>query len=174
MLHVMVDLETLGNNSHSVITSMGAVMFDPNNGNEDFTHTFYRVVDPQTYVDAGMKVDVSTIMWWMQQSEQARNAICNPGESLKSVLDMFTNWYPKGGLFWGNGATFDNVILSNAYMLSGLKKPWGYSDDRCYRTLKNLYPRVAVNQEGTYHNALDDAINQAKHLVKIFKEVGLT
>lgn len=162
--HVMVDLETLGNNSSSVILSIGAVAFNLN-GDETFTETFYSAVDPQSCVDCGLKIDVSTIMWWMKQSDEARKAFEVAGSPIYDTLLGFANWYPKGAKFWGNGATFDNVILSNAYTAVQLKKPWGYADDRCYRTVKALYPDVKAERVGVYHNAVDDAVTQAKHLV---------
>lgn len=162
--HVMVDLETLGNNSSSVIISIGAVAFDLDK-NETFTDTFYSVIDPQSCVDVGLKMDVSTVMWWMKQSDGARKAFDKTGNKLAGVLGAFSMWYPEGAKFWGNGATFDNVILSNAYAACKIKKPWGYADDRCYRTVKALYPDVKVERVGVYHNAVDDAVTQAKHLV---------
>lgn len=162
--HVMVDLETLGNNNNSVILSIGAVAFDLRE-DEEFTNTFYAVVDPQSCIDVGLKMDVSTIMWWMQQSDDARKALDKKGDPLLGILSKFSDWYPKGAKFWGNGATFDNVILSNAYTACKMQKPWRYSDDRCYRTVKALYPDVKVERVGIHHNAVDDAITQAKHLV---------
>lgn len=162
--HVMVDLETLGNGSNSVIISIGAVAFDLDK-TETFTDTFYSVINPQSCIDVGLKMDVSAVMWWMRQSEEARKAFDKEGSPLSEVLNSFALWYPKGAKFWGNGATFDNVILSNAYVACKMKKPWGYSDDRCYRTVKALYPDVKSERVGVYHNAVDDAVTQAKHLV---------
>lgn len=162
--HVMVDLETLGNGSNSVIISIGAVAFNLDK-NETFTNTFYSVTNPQSCIDVGLKMDASTVMWWMRQSEEARKAFAKEGYPLPQELINFSNWYPDGAKFWGNGATFDNVILSNAYAACKIKKPWGYADDRCYRTVKALYPDVKVERVGVYHNAVDDAVTQAKHLV---------
>lgn len=164
--HVMVDLETLGNRSNSVIISIGAVAFDLDKS-ETFTDTFYSVVEAQSCVDAGLQMDASTVLWWMKQSDQARKAFEAIGSPIYDTLLGFANWYPKGAKFWGNGATFDNVILSNAYAACKMKKPWGYADDRCYRTVKTLYPDVKAERVGTYHNAVDDAVTQAKHLVAI-------
>ena len=59
-VNVMVDLETLGNGSESVIISIGAVEFDPETG--ELGREFYKVVDAQSCVDAGLKIDASTVM----------------------------------------------------------------------------------------------------------------
>lgn len=162
--HVMVDLETLGNGSNAVITSVGAVRFHAT-GIKD---SFYEFVDPQSCVDAGLKMDVSTVLWWMGQSDDARAAFKNKGLPLVTVLAAFDAWFPKDACLWGNGATFDNVILSNAYKAVGMKAPWPFWGDRCYRTVKAMYPDTkAPAFQGTAHNALDDAAHQARHLILI-------
>ena len=55
---------------------------------------------------------------------------------------------------------------------SGLKNPIKYRNQRDYRTLKALYPDVIAEFTGTKHNALDDAIHQAKHAVAIMRVHG--
>jgi hypothetical protein len=162
---VMVDLETLGNGSNAVIISIGAVEFDPDTdtlGNE-----FYVLVDPQSCVDTGLKMDVGTVLWWMKQSDQARSAFNRKGYALAEALRLFSEWYPAGAPLWGNGATFDNVIMTNAYKACGMEQPWKFWDDRCYRTLKNLLPGISLDRKGTHHNALDDAKTQALHANKL-------
>lgn len=162
---VMVDLETLGSGSNAVIISIGAVEFDPDT--ETLGREFYVLVDPQSCVDAGLKVDVGTVVWWMKQSDQARSAFNRKGYTLAEALQHFTDWYPAGAPLWGNGATFDNVIMTNAYKAVGRDQPWKFWDDRCYRTLKNLLPHVTLERSGTHHNALDDAKTQAVHANKL-------
>jgi exodeoxyribonuclease VIII len=162
--HVMIDIETLGNGSNAVLISLGAVEFNA----EGVYSAFYRNIDPQSCVDAGLKMDVSTVMWWMQQSDAARSVFKLQGEPLPNVLIHFNQWFPEDACVWGNGATFDNVILSNAYDACKIKKPWKYWADRCYRTTKALYPGVKPDPfAGTAHNALDDARHQALHLIRI-------
>ncbi len=75
---------------------------------------------------------------------------------------------------WGNGADFDNVILTSAYKRNDLELPWRYTNNRCYRTLKSLYPEIKLERSGTHHNALDDAISQANHLMSIFSHINNT
>lgn len=170
MDQVMVDLETLGNGSNAVIIAIGAVEFEATSGK--LGREFYCVVDGQSCVDAGMKVDVSTVMWWMKQDTAARAAFNNAGEPLPYALQSFAAWLPTGACVWGNGATFDNVILSNAYRAIGLPQPWPFWGDRCYRTLKNLFPEVPLARTGTHHNALDDAKSQALHAIALLQKLG--
>lgn len=166
MKNVMVDLETLGNGSNAVIIAIGAVEFDTESG---LGRVFYANIDPQSCVNAGLVMDVSTVMWWMKQSDQARAAFDKPSTTLTEALKAFFEWYPEDANMWGNGATFDNVILSNAYKATGLNRPWPYWADRCYRTLKALHPDIAAARTGTHHNALDDATTQATHAIQILK-----
>jgi hypothetical protein len=170
MADVMVDLETLGNGSTAAIISIGAVAFDAESGKIE--SEFYVNVDPQSCVDAGLKMDVSTVMWWMKQSDEARDAFNKPAVPLELALDMFKAWYPQSAALWGNGATFDNVILSNAYTLTGINRPWNFTKDRCYRTLKALRPDIKQEKVGVAHNALDDAKFQALHACKLLRAMG--
>lgn len=168
---VMADIETLGTGSNAVMISIGAVRFDP--ATKQITDRFYTRVDPQSCMDAGLTVTGSTILWWLQQSQEARDQFKGALPSLKMALDGFTAWMkkmPGKHRVWGNGATFDNVILTNAYAALKMERPWGYTDDRCYRTIKALYPDVA-KPSGTGlvgHRADHDAEYQAIHLMDIW------
>ena len=162
-MDVMLDLETLGTSSDSVVLAVGAVEFSE----AGIGRTFYEVIDPQTCVDAGLRIDASTVMWWMQQSDEARAGVCRAGLPLDVVLRYFREWLPQGAPVWGNGATFDNVIWGNAYRKLGESQPWAFYNDRCYRTLKNLHPNVPFTKPTIAHNALEDALAQARHAVSI-------
>ena len=162
---VMVDLETMGTGANSAIIAIGAVVFE----NYKVTDEFYRVVDLQSCIDAGLEMDASTVMWWMQQSDEARAQFNKSSNTLQEVLEDFSVWCPDNAQMWGNGAAFDNVILSNAYKKCGMTQPWKFWNDMCYRTLKNMNPKIKMERVGTYHNALDDAKSQALHLMKIFQ-----
>lgn len=166
---VMLDLETMGNNSNSVIIAIGAVAFD-----EDGVYDkFYVNVNMQTCLDVGMKVDGSTVEWWLTQSEDARDSLLKNRISIQSALSSFSKWYEDTNAeeLWGNGAMFDNTILGNAYKSCRMQIPWKFWNDRCYRTVKNMYPLVELERVGTHHNAVDDAETQALHLIKILKSI---
>jgi len=161
---VMLDLETLGTKPGSVIVAIGAVKFRDG----EILSEYYERIDPRSCVDAGLKVDVGTVMWWMRQDNAARLEIAKGGEPLKDVLEAFDNWIVNPEVeVWGNGVGFDNALLSAAYDAVKMDCPWEFYNDRCYRTLKNLYPQVGITRSGTHHNALDDARDQAIHLMKI-------
>lgn len=176
MNNVMVDLETLDNTPTSVIIAIGAVAFDETG----IGRTFYNVVSAKSCTDVGLTIGADTVMWWMKQDIKAKAAFGDGGIPLEQALFNFAVWYPEGAALWGNGATFDNVILANAYRAFSIaapgivkaKCPWKYNKDRCYRTLKALYPDIIAEMiGGVAHNALDDAAYQAKHAVKILRHI---
>lgn len=170
MLQVMLDLETMSTKSNAAIASIGAVMFSKDDGIID---KFYRTVDLRTCKGAGLHVDPETVKWWSQQSEEAQKALTIDNVSLNQALDDFNEWYGKDKKpVWGNGATFDNVIISHAYETINLTKPWPFYLDYCYRTMKKQFEKIeADKREGVHHNALDDATFQANHLIKILRTI---
>lgn len=178
MQHIMLDLETLDTKQTTVVISIGAVAFDPKT-NALGDHFYLELTaDVSSQQARGRTISGDTINWWMQQSNEARKVFdCvapNPNRvSTFEALSRFGLFVAANGdkdcEIWGNGADFDNVILGSLYESFGLNKPWSYSRNRCYRTMRNLGigPRRPT-RVGTYHNALDDAVTQATHLQEIY------
>lgn len=183
MKHVMLDLETMGNGSRAAIVAIGACEFDPVGVGVliDSSHWFYQQITLQSSVDAGLDIDANTVLWWLQQSDAARKSTFEGDKlwPLGDALHSFSQWmapFGKDAAVWGNASTFDNVIIRSAYKAVKLPVPWGFRGDKCYRTVINLLPeprRPAFERSGIAHNALDDAINQALYLQKVYKELRL-
>ena len=175
MPDVMLDLETMGTRPDSPIVAIGAVTFDVD------TYTigqhFYARVDLQSAVDLGARMDPSTVIWWMQQSDDARREITSGNRfHINEALQDFENWLREytgpvtATKIWGNGATFDNVILKEHYLRSSpnIEPPWKFWNDRCFRTVAARYANIEKDErKGTHHKAIDDAIFQVEHLFKI-------
>jgi exodeoxyribonuclease VIII len=176
--HVMIDLETWGTNNKAIIISLGAVKFDPMTDEDLTVDNFYCAIDPKSSQDYGLKVDANTIMWWIDpKNDEARAKWLGEVKvDLASTLEGFQDWYGGESLpTWGNGATFDNVLLRNAYDCVGLECPWKFWHDRCFRTLKNLTKlEDALPTFGVAHHALTDALNQAQHLRAVVRKLGIT
>lgn len=166
-MHVMIDLETMGQRPDAPIVAIGAVAFDATMVHEKF----YVTVDLQSSVDAGARIDPNTVMWWLGQSDKARAALITAETvDIITALERFGSWFRPGVVgVWGNGASFDNVIMVESYKRLGRTPPWEFWKDRCYRTIKSIYADVKLDRTGTHHNALHDAISQAKHLIAINK-----
>jgi hypothetical protein len=166
---VMVDLETMGTSFNAAILAVGAVYFEHGR----FNKSFHSNVDLKSSVELGLNIEPETVMWWMGQEHSARLTQKENPLPITTVLDAFAdwvNWIPNNENleFYGNSASFDLGILGNAYDLYKKERPWMFWNERCYRTIKNNYYTIQPDPfEGTPHVAVDDAMNQAKHLVKI-------
>lgn len=182
-MDLMIDLETFGTGPRAVIASIGAVAFDrtaePFKSPLEFQgEAFYKVVDIRS--QPGREYSPDTIYFWMNQPDEARKAIIpgriteremNYGEltSLGSALNQLTEFcrVRKIEKIWCYGATFDHVILMDAYKDAKQKFPVSYRDLLDMRTYVYVMPKAERPTFGTTHNALDDAINQAIWMQKI-------
>lgn len=177
--HVMLDLETLGVCSDAVVLSIGACYFQPETG--EIGNGFNMSIDIEDTCRYG-NITASTIKWWLTQSEPARMSVVSGTHTVDEVLDEFDKFLGGANnksLIWGNGADFDNVILSNLYQNADRVIPWGQYNNRCFRTLKKILAQTMSNEEppirqGTHHNALDDAIYQAQMANYICKKYSIS
>lgn len=174
MNDVMIDLETMSTAPDAAIVAIGAVKMDLQAGT--LGDTFYRTVDLQSAIDTGGRVDGSTIMWWLAQEEKAKAALAVAPIHINGVLQKLAAFLGDDSVVWGNGAAFDNVILTTAYKRCVGKRPWSYKNDMCYRTVRATFPGIKAeeNPKGAAHIAVNDAIYQANHLIKIYKEGRLS
>ena len=119
MNDIMLDLETMSLASNAAIVSIGAVQFDLKEGK--LGAEYYRNIDLASSVEYGLDMDPNTVMWWMQQGDEARAALAGGTLDLRSALRNFNDWLdslqiPWGERrIWGNGAAYDNVVMKNAY-----------------------------------------------------------
>lgn len=173
MVEIMLDLETMGKGPNAAITQIGAVVFDVE---KRITLERLQVyVDLEDSVRNGGEMDASTVVWWLQQDADARNSFNYATLSVNESLDLFTELVlrhepaeDEGVPVWGNGASFDNVILRRTYERAGKIAPWNFWQDRCYRTiLKSLPGYPKVDFEGVKHLAVDDAMHQVRQLMAI-------
>ncbi len=161
---IMLDIETFGNRPGSIIVAIGAVKFH----NGKIIDEFYQRITPASCEGLGLKMDTSTVLWWLQQSEAARLEITQTGRHLCEVLVDFSKFIDHDRQpIWGKGSDFDNALLTAAYQAAEHLLPWKYSANRCYRTLKNLFPSISYVPPTIAHHALEDARAQALHLIAI-------
>lgn len=174
MNQIMVDLETLDNTHTSVILAIGAVRFDLDALTVDNTG-FYENVSAKDCQRYGLTIGADTVRWWMQQSDEARTALIPAGRALPEALNLFRNfclWTTDLPVIWGNGSTFDNMILRHAFVRTGIEYPTPYYKDLCYRTMKTMVSWGKKPERGTKHNALEDAKYQANHLIEIVRWIS--
>lgn len=184
MNNLMIDIETLSTSKNSVIISLGAVFFDIETGK--LGSSFYYTITRESCWEYGLEEDGETLRWWSEQTEEARAVLtCPDAEALPQVLHDFAGWLGENipenqhAEIWGNGPSFDNAILDNAYKACGIKTPWRYRNERCVRTmvnigrqLLNIDPKKTIERVGTHHHALADAEHQAKYVSAIYQALN--
>ena len=172
---LVIDIETMGNTPGAAILSIGAVFIKEGKLREEF----YQHLDLESCLENGLKMDAGTVQWWMKQSDDARAAITlERGANIIAVLADFFSWVSESAQgaevqVWGNAATFDVVLMEEAYRRIGYDIPWKFWGHCCYRTLKNLFPGVPKPPEQRIkHHALHDAKWQALHLIAILEHIN--
>lgn len=172
--HVMFDIETLGLDSSAAIVSIGACRFDPRG-------------DPSASLPAGLferlvafgpgndKIDPATMLWWLQKDREvaARELLRQPRHDLAAVLSDFAFYIEGAEAIW-SFPMFDEAILRAACDRSGVAWPLHPKTTRCCRTLfKELgasigWSRQKDQDQLSAHSALNDAINQARAVQRLF------
>lgn len=171
MIRLMADLETTGTQAGCCILSIALVPFLA----ESPLESFYERISHRLSLDAGFTDDHDNLLWWDKQKpsvqEEAFSGIRSPYSVLESMVAYCqTLGEPKDIELWGNGKDFDNVILAAAFKKLGIKQPWHYRNNRCYRDLAAYYPAVPRVDPEIPHHALYDASAQALHASQIITQ----
>ena len=170
----MVDLETLGTVADAVIMSIGAIKFDLDSDAVD-DNGFYASVSIDSNLNMKRRIQEDTLIWWMKQPAEAQGVFHEGKQILEEALNNFSDWIGTGDYcLWSNGADFDLPMLAHAYAQHQKDTPWLFWNSRCFRTYKNLPQarQVVFTPVGVKHNAMTDALNQARHLQAIQRVVS--
>lgn len=174
---IMLDIEGLDTTPSSHILSIGALAFDADGGRPPHAPAkFYAVM---TNKEQNRKIGFDTVKWWLTQD---KNTFPTGSCPLIKGLNDLSKWLVEtveaiGGELeiWANGITYDIAALEDAYKQMGLSIPWKYNQVRDFRTLKKLFPEIQADSfVGRPHNAVDDAMNQARHAGKILTHIYAT
>lgn len=169
MNRIMLDLETLGTQAGCIVATLGAVRFT----GTEITDEIYLRLDIRAQQKAGLHLDADTVLWWLKREDAARAELtATPRMAPREALSRLYEWMHREGKvdeLWGNGADFDCGILAALYKHLGEDVPWRYHRHRCYRTMTSLRPEIQIERTGQHHNALDDARDQARHLMRIWQ-----
>ncbi|MGY3851488.1 3'-5' exonuclease [Aeromonas aquatilis] len=184
MNNVMLDLETMGKGPRAAIVTIGAVFFDPMTG--ELGAEFEAHIDLNDSARFG-EMDPDTMLWWLGKSDDARAALKPSGkhQPLNDALWGLYEWMVNGSEgndgnlnVWGNGTSFDNVILRNACQQTRVPPAWRYWNDRDVRTVVDMGrdllgfdPKKDMPFEGVAHRALDDAKHQARYVSAIYQRM---
>lgn len=179
MKHVMLDVETLGTSADACIISIGAVKFELDSSAMDDAG-FYASISVESNLLAGRRIQESTLLWWLNQDKAAQAVFHESKQTLQGALADLADWFGDGEhMVWSNGADFDLPMVSHAYTSCGMDVPWPFWRSRCFRTYAHLpgAKSVTVPFHGVKHNALADAVYQAKVVqaihARLFKKTAV-
>lgn len=174
MDNVMLDLETMGNKPGCKIMSIGACRFNPQTG--EIGDTFHKQIN---LANCPGSFDASTVLWWMHQDKEAQQKFYDNDKqgSAAEVIGSFMAWLNDGDKVWGNGSTFDNSILKATAGHLQIPVKWKFWNDRDVRTVVDLGRQIGIDPkkdmpfDGVKHDALADAIHQAKYVSLIIQKL---
>lgn len=181
--HLMMDIEAFGKKADSPVVSIGAVFFDPSTGNTG--SEFYKVISLESAMASGGVPDASTIIFWLKASPEARSElVMDDAIPLDDALLQLNEFIgenavngPDSVQVWGNGATYDNVLLEASYDRTGITCPWKFWNNRDVRTVVELgkavgcEPRYEILFDGEPHKAISDALHQVKYVSAIWQRL---
>lgn len=171
--HLMIDIETLGTKSNSVILSIAAVNFDLETGTS--ASIFNRRIDIQSCLDFGLELDSKTLQWWLNKvpSRICVDAFAGTTPLANALVDFFAyckNLRQDNLEVWGNSARFDLGLIENAATKACMLLPWQYYNERDVRTLVSFAPNIKKETDfiGEKHNPVHDCLHQIKYCSKIY------
>jgi len=176
--HVMLDIETLGTKPGAVIFQIGAVAFNPFkietlDKNNDHPSKFLDVrIDVENSLKHGHKIEYGTLRWWLEDGKGPLFYELLADETRMPVsvaLATLSNFYTSNNArhVWAQGASFDMPLVEAYYTEQGEEAPWKFWQTLDSRTMFNVEGK-RVKRSGVAHNALDDAIDQARSLQQLF------
>jgi hypothetical protein len=168
----MLDIETLGQGPGCVVISIAAVPFYRTDCKVGDAY-FHMNVDIESCLALGLKIDPSTLHWWIQKAglfQELQKDTYELKGTLLSLRSFIAHNCEKDVRVWGKGPSFDNAILRYAYDLVNQPLPWKYSRERCVRTDLDGYEdrlKNCLRFNGIEHNPVDDARHQIACMAKV-------
>jgi len=174
---VVIDFETCDTSPNAQVLTMGATLFNPttiSSVDELSRNTFYAEFKEQK----NRTLSIDTLAWWMQQTRKAQQTAFEGLHKIQpaEILTNFNKWLQdkKATHLVGNGASFDNPILSSLYRQYDIKPTLPFWCDLDLRTMKWLeggdkpkWPAGLIA-----HNAAHDAIYEAMQFQHIYKTLN--
>ena len=176
MKHIMVDIETLSTNSNGVVTTISAVEFELETGKTGVE--FEIAIDIKEQINAGAIIDIDTVVWWFSQDEEAIKSMLRLKKfKVDIALQLFNDWFDQIDTsnndikLWGNGVSFDNVMIRNLYKRHDIEFAlpfWCDNDVRTLVTLGNIDTR-SFDFKGIKHRGIDDCKHQVNYCHAAYK-----
>jgi exodeoxyribonuclease VIII len=170
--HLMFDLETMAVTPRAVVLTLGAVTFNPHT--DEIYDDLYLKIDIDDQDKLQRDVDPNTLDWWAKQDAGVmEEAFSSDGRiSLEDAVAAFHKFAWGCNKVWSHGSVFDIVIMEDIYRQLNRTPPWNFYDCRDTRTLFDLADPEMEKSATQQHNALFDAIRQAKGVQTVYRKLG--
>lgn len=134
--------------------------------------------------DSGDDLSALTVCFWsrhrLRPPRLAKAVFTTFGDALLQLNEFIAENAANGPdsvQVWGNGATYDNVLLEAAYDRTAITCPWKFWNNRDVRTVVELgkavgcEPRYEIPFDGEPRKAISDALHQVKYVSAIWQRL---
>lgn len=171
MNDLMLDIETLGTNSNSVVLQVSMVYFD--RYTKEIGKTFTQNIDIEDSFRLGFYADEETVKWWENKPKEIWESVSTNGFKVTEVIKNIEEFVDFKTIIWSH-SSFDIPLLENIFRKLNKKIPWKYTNTRDIRTLVDLsgIDLKSYNwNKGKTHNSLDDCMFQINYVVDAFNKL---
>jgi len=135
---VLLDIETADVKDSAIIFTISAVQFClskplPFDRENIDNEVFHLRLEVSEQVLMGRTSSESTLLWWKNQSSEAKDKLNRGDTDLKLALEELSK-FVKGHQIFVRGTDFEGSILPHAYKMVGVKCPWYFNQLRDVRT----------------------------------------
>lgn len=164
-VHLMLDIEALGNKPGAALTELAAQYFNP------YTGTVGPAIHLLIKVQSPFVIDPETLAWHEDKGtyprDEKQEAFSLRPATAVFTFDQFLKQHGKPDVFWSWGSTYDFPLLEALYQATLQPAPWSYWQAQCARTaFKTLLPLTPPTPK--IHNAAADVTIQIKDLTTAF------
>lgn len=169
----MVDIETLASHPNAAVIAIGVCIFD----DKEVYDSMEILLDPR--LSPGHR-DPDTLRWWNEQDPEVFKKMMSGDAAPWLACDMLAGFIRETGIkeLWANPPTFDIAILRGLFKRYGKEFPIHYTGERDYRTIRKMADEFDIDygepyRERSAHDAMDDAICQARALQIMLRDLAL-
>lgn len=176
----MLDIETLSTRPHASILSISAIRFEMDSLDVPFDKIpdkdkFNVYVSTRSCKKLGLHECEKTKRWWSHQDPKIRKRVMGGVTPIGEAIEMFRKWIGKDYReinVWGNGASFDPVIIDEVCTRLGVKKLWSFRNIRDCRTAYDIGEVWLNDFKGDkQHDSLYDCYYQINALRQAFRNI---
>lgn len=167
-IHLMLDFESLSLQPNAVVLSAGICEIWPEC--EGARRTAYWEFNVS--FQAIRHIDPETVAWWMGQETKPPMTGTDGFWRIFGFLRELEVTHEI--ILWANGTDFDISVLKDIAYENHQILPFKYSNVRDFRTMRKCFPLPKDKEPPTIakHNALEDALWQARYLEELVAYYG--